>query len=272
MAPSALIARIMPEPHTISHEDKAFLDEVRRCNAVSKSSLRKDWDKLIEEDPRRKTYYETEFNAKFHDYQLLPSQLDADHVPKIFELILVQLLSQRTRRVLIEDVYTLADLHDVIVAAFRFDDDHLHEFILERKIGRRKRLSRLNAIHIMGLDPRGDIPDADFDYIETEVRLWDVFPRVGRKLRYVFDFGEEIQFDIMLGAKFPQDPSITEPVLIARNQVYNQRSDAKPKAKPKRRQIPTPKRNFQKYKGVRKCLLTPMPSESVRGRSTIHSF
>ena len=89
----------------------------------------------------------------------------------------------------IEDSSTFEDLHYAIQDAVEFDDDHLYEFYLASS-----RTSR-NRITV------SDYEDAD------EVRLKSAIPiQAGKKLFYLFDFGDHWVFQILPSRKTPFTP------------------------------------------------------------------
>lgn len=85
------------------------------------------------------------------------------------------------RRVLVDGSATLDEVHDVIQAAFGWWDYHLHEF----RIG--------------GRDYGVPEPDWDMTRVldETRYRL-DKLAGVGDKFRYVYDFGDDWDHDIVV--------------------------------------------------------------------------
>ncbi len=103
------------------------------------------------------------------------------------------------RKVALAARHTLEDLHFIIQEAFRFDDDHLYSFYLHPKNDRR------DVYH----HPEFEAPGAD----EAKIGALGLLP--GRKFRYLFDFGDSWQFDIVLeeireGEKVPKEPKILE--------------------------------------------------------------
>lgn len=98
----------------------------------------------------------------------------------------VNLADQKSiwRRIQLDDAHTLEDLHRMIQRAFDFDNDHLYTFYMDGK-----RFSDLSYN-----DARGDEgPFAD------EVKLGECEElEVNRKIFYLFDFGTEWHFDVVL--------------------------------------------------------------------------
>ena len=84
-----------------------------------------------------------------------------------------------------EDI-TMGKLHDILQIVMDWEDYHLHEF----RIGRRLY----------------SVPDPDDDMHERKViderreRLSDAVPRVGTQFRYLYDFGDNWRHDVLLEA------------------------------------------------------------------------
>ncbi len=88
------------------------------------------------------------------------------------------------RRIQLDAKATLEDLHNMIQRAFDFGDDHLYAFYMDGK-----RFSDLSYN-----DPRGgDGPFAD----EIELGACELL-EINRKIFYLFDFGTEWHFDVVL--------------------------------------------------------------------------
>ena len=103
------------------------------------------------------------------------------------------------RRLLVRSDVTLADLHDVLQAAFGWWDYHLHQFIVgETYFG---------------------VPDPDYeDYLEMndeqDVTLRQVAPREGAKFRYEYDFGDSWLHQVLVEKILPPEPGQVYPVCI----------------------------------------------------------
>ena len=88
------------------------------------------------------------------------------------------------RRIQLDAAHTLAGLHMMIQKAFKFDNDHLYAFYMDGQ-----RFSDLSYN-----DPRsGDGPFAD----EMELAKCEEL-EINRKIFYLFDFGTEWHFDVVL--------------------------------------------------------------------------
>ncbi len=112
----------------------------------------------------------------------------------------ITLLGMQTpiwRRLQIRGDFTLADLHDTIQAAMGWTDSHLHEFLIgEARYGE---------------------PDLEEEYAaniqdEGEVILYQVLGVEGMRFRYVYDFGDDWQHDVLVEQILPPDPDLTVPI------------------------------------------------------------
>jgi hypothetical protein len=96
------------------------------------------------------------------------------------------------RRIQVWEDTTLGKLHNILQIVMGWEDCHLHEFIIGRRLY--------------------SIPDADDDLNERTViderqqRLLDVLPRVGTAFEYLYDFGDSWQHDLLLEAILLPDP------------------------------------------------------------------
>lgn len=89
----------------------------------------------------------------------------------------------------IEPSSTLEDLHFAIIKSVKFDNDHLYEFYIARTERSRDRL-RLD-------DENGEI------YEKTLESLYPL--EKGKKLYYLFDYGDHWLFKITKSRKKPQE-------------------------------------------------------------------
>jgi hypothetical protein len=103
------------------------------------------------------------------------------------------------RRLMVRSDVTLAELHDIIQAAFGWWDYHLHQFIVgETYFG---------------------VPDPDYeDYLEMndeqDVTMRQVAPREGSKFRYEYDFGDSWLHQVLVEKILPPEPGQDYPVCI----------------------------------------------------------
>jgi hypothetical protein len=103
------------------------------------------------------------------------------------------------RRIAIPAQMDLDTLSNSILDAFDFDEDHLYEFSYKNRFG------MLEQIYHPGMDA---LPSAD------EVRIGDLPLRPGNAMGYLYDFGDNWQFDIMLEKIEPAERKCKNPVLL----------------------------------------------------------
>ena len=93
---------------------------------------------------------------------------------------------------------TLGQLHTVLQVAMGWGDSHLHEFSCGgRRFG--------------PPDPEEDSGTAD----ENAEALSGVLGQVGAKVRYIYDFGDGWEHEIVLEKRLPADPKMVYPVCTA---------------------------------------------------------
>jgi hypothetical protein len=87
---------------------------------------------------------------------------------------------------------TLADLHDALQAAFDWDNDHLYAFWLDGKFWSRDGTEYVHPFGLEG-DPFAgwDLPVSRPRRMSAEVRLSRLRLIKGRRIAYLFDFGDE---------------------------------------------------------------------------------
>jgi hypothetical protein len=91
---------------------------------------------------------------------------------------------------------TLNHLHEMLVAAFGWQDYHMHCFS-------------------SGPEEFG-VPDPELGFIdERHVTLGELIGGVGDRLRYTYDFGDDWQHEIVVEELLDPDPEIHYPVLVA---------------------------------------------------------
>jgi len=87
---------------------------------------------------------------------------------------------------------TLAQLHRILQIVMGWEDYHLHQFEIGRRVY--------------------SVPDPDDDLYERKViaesrgRLQEVVPRVGTRFQYLYDFGDSWRHDLLLEAVVLPDP------------------------------------------------------------------
>ena len=108
-------------------------------------------------------------------------------------------LGKLWRRIVIPANLTLEDLNNAIQRAFKFDNDHLHCFVYKDRLG------RVVRVYHPAMD---DLPFSD------QVRIGDTPLRPGETMKYIFDFGDNWEFDILLEAIDPPNPKVKEAKII----------------------------------------------------------
>lgn len=103
------------------------------------------------------------------------------------------------RRILVSDRITLADLHEVIQAAFGWQDYHLHEFTV-----RGVRYGDPES------DEYGELDLRD----EGETRLWKLGLAEGEQLEYVYDFGDDWRHTLRVERLLPSETAARLPQCI----------------------------------------------------------
>ena len=96
---------------------------------------------------------------------------------------------------------TLAQLHRALQIIMGWEDSHLHQFEIGRRIY--------------------SVPDPDDDLYERKVidekrvRLQEAVPRVGTRFEYLYDFGDSWRHDLQLEAIVLPDPEGAYPCCLA---------------------------------------------------------
>jgi hypothetical protein len=105
------------------------------------------------------------------------------------------------RRLAVWEDTTLAQLHRVLQIVVGWEDYHLHQFVIGRRVY--------------------SVPDPDDDLYErrvideSRVRLREVVPRVGTPFEYLYDFGDSWRHDLLLEAMVLPDPEAGYPRCLA---------------------------------------------------------
>lgn len=102
------------------------------------------------------------------------------------------------RRVLVPSNLLLSQLHTVVQRAMGWYGGHLHEFTVGRE-----------SYGVPDPDYRDDVLS------ERRVRLDQLVPREKGKLRYLYDFGDSWDHEILVEKILTPDPSVRYPVCIA---------------------------------------------------------
>ena len=108
-------------------------------------------------------------------------------------------LGKAWRRVAIPANLTLEDLSISILSAFDFDNDHLHCFKYKDRFGRDVSVNH----YYMDEPPYSD-----------KVRIGETPLRPGETMEYVFDFGDNWRFDVLLEAIDPPKPEMKDAEII----------------------------------------------------------
>jgi hypothetical protein len=105
------------------------------------------------------------------------------------------------RRIQVWEDITLAQLHTILQIVMDWEDYHLHQFSIGRRIY--------------------SVPDPEDDLYERKVidegreRLTDVLPHVGIQFMYLYDFGDNWRHDMLLEAILLPDSDLQYPRCIA---------------------------------------------------------
>lgn len=105
------------------------------------------------------------------------------------------------RRLRVPGKLTLGDLHSILQIAFDWTDSHLHEFFIG---GRR-----------YGAKDDGGFGDETDDEVldEDKIRIQNACKKL-KKLRYIYDFGDDWIHDIVIEKTEPAKPDETGPVCL----------------------------------------------------------
>ena len=117
---------------------------------------------------------------------------------------------KRWRRIEILGGQTLRDLNDFLVGEFKHDWDHMGGFwrLVPRGAGKRVR-----EVEIAQISPFADEEDEGAD-----LRLAELDLEAGSQLRWVFDFGDWHQYDLLIEAVEDASPAALEfPRVVAQN-------------------------------------------------------
>lgn len=110
----------------------------------------------------------------------------------------VSLYKDVWRRIVIPADLSLEALVPAILKAFKFDDDHMYEFIFRDR---------------SGLDVRVGLSEADCAICTADVAIGCLPLDPGQSMEFEYDFGDEWNFDIKLEEILPPDPRLTKPKL-----------------------------------------------------------
>ncbi len=92
-------------------------------------------------------------------------------------------LGQVWRRIAIDASESLDRLASIILDGFKFEDDHLYEFSYKNRYGLEERVAH---------------PFMDEGPFTPDIKIGDVFLPIGQTMTFLFDFGDNWQFAMML--------------------------------------------------------------------------
>jgi hypothetical protein len=141
--------------------------------------------------------WQSQFKLFFPEWQhnlIIPHQEFTDGI-YIFKVS----ICKAWRRIAIPAKKPLSWLAEIILDAFDFDYDHLYEFNCKDRFGRTIKIG-----HPYMEDP----PFAD------QVKIGDLPLEPGGKMTYIYDFGDNWQFDVQLEAINPPDSKIKKAKIV----------------------------------------------------------
>lgn len=112
------------------------------------------------------------------------------------------------RRIAIPGALPLEELADTIIGAFEFTSDHLYQFSYRNRFG---------------VETHANHPYMDEGPWASEVRVGDVPLQEGQSMTYLYDFGDQWEFEVALEGVEPPDPTMKAPAIReARGQAPEQ--------------------------------------------------
>lgn len=108
------------------------------------------------------------------------------------------------RRIAIPSDYSLYDLSSIILESVNFDDDHLHQFDYRSRYGWRVQVNH----------PYSNEPPFTHEFIISDLSL---SLQSGQSLTYLFDFGDNWEFNVQLERIEADNFDINEPTILACN-------------------------------------------------------
>jgi hypothetical protein len=103
------------------------------------------------------------------------------------------------RRIAISSTELLDDLHNIIQAAFEFDNDHLYQFEFRNRFGIKQRVPH---------------PMCEEKLSTDEFKLKELPLRIGETMEYIFDFGDWWVFTIELEEIKPPNPNYAQAEIL----------------------------------------------------------
>jgi Plasmid pRiA4b ORF-3-like protein len=164
----------------------------QRQDNMDLSFLFREYDNEEEDDDdRRKGNFEDAFLPFFEGLTIkkrlveFPKTIDERECVSGCYYLKASLDKKTYRTILIGGNDTFDDLHDAIQDAFDFDDDHLYAFFMDGKPWSRTGESYWSPMNDDGL-------------MADEVKIGSAGLFEGKKFLYLFDFGDEWQFNIQV--------------------------------------------------------------------------
>lgn len=111
------------------------------------------------------------------------------------------------RRIQVPETYTFWDLHVAITDAMGWWDYHLHEFELNDPFSREKTIIGMVDDDIEIFDDRVVLPEETYE-------IADWFSLQNNKARYLYDFGDGWEHEIVLERIIPREKGVDYPVCI----------------------------------------------------------
>ena len=103
------------------------------------------------------------------------------------------------RRITVRDDHHLHNLAVTILTSFDFDDDHLYQFTLKDRLG---------------VTARVDHPYAEEELSADQICIGALPLRVGQQMRFLYDFGDNWEFDVTLERIDPPNPTLRRPEIL----------------------------------------------------------
>jgi len=104
----------------------------------------------------------------------------------------------RKRRIAIPGALPLEDLARTIIGAFEFTYDHLYQFSYRNRFG---------------VETHANHPYMDEGPWASEVRVGDVPLQEGQSMTYLYDFGDQWEFEVTLEHVEPPDRAMKAPAI-----------------------------------------------------------
>jgi len=114
------------------------------------------------------------------------------------------------RRILVPESYTFYDLHVAIQDSMGWQDYHLHRFEIKKKIP----MGGHRLIRIESPFSGPDLFGEQEQQYTTEVLLKQFFINEKCKARYIYDYGDGWQHEVLLEKIFPKEARVKYPVCL----------------------------------------------------------